>query len=229
MLHHHPSVFLTNESRVMAYVSRCLHDVPVERGPKPLLSHSEHFLQIMHHHLRAAVLDLYDELGAADCAFWGDKYPHYADPTADPKCLDTIIDMFPDSRFIHIIRDGRAVVASEVERWGLKPDESAKRWVETIQHARKFGKSLREQYTEVRHDQCVSAPIGVMERLLAWLGLEGRTYDWDWFKRNYKRKVSHATSYVLGDDSWRQRLPHATVLRIERVMGPTLKALGFKA
>ena len=62
-------------------------------------------------------------LGAQPGMRWEDKHPHYADPKTDPHCLDTIDLVFPGSRFVHVIRDGRAVVASIVWKgWADLPE-----------------------------------------------------------------------------------------------------------
>ena len=45
----------------------------------------------------------------------GDKNPHYAAPGND-GVLQTVADLFPNPRFIHVIRDGRDVVASLIRK-----------------------------------------------------------------------------------------------------------------
>ncbi len=58
---------------------------------------------------------------------WGDKTPY------NTFSLDLILRVFPDARFVHMLRDGADVVQSFVEA-GLQADleAAAERWVESV-------------------------------------------------------------------------------------------------
>lgn len=104
--------------------------------------------------------------------------------------------VFPDSRFVHILRDGRDVIASLMFRnrgssWGhLKtpgwrdllaryPEANhmrcAYQWRDAVTAARRDALELRlgpDRYREVRYEDLVQDPRRVMEDLLPFLGLD---------------------------------------------------------
>jgi len=64
---------------------------------------------------------------------WGDKTP------LNSFCLQKIQSVFPDARFIHLIRDGADVIKSYVEA-GLQPDliDGANRWHRSVRSVQDF-------------------------------------------------------------------------------------------
>ena len=72
-------------------------------------------------------------------ARWGDKTPTYGDE------MDRIAALLPEARFVHIIRDGRDVVASVRGLW-FRPGETveacARDWAARLAHTRALGAHL---------------------------------------------------------------------------------------
>jgi hypothetical protein len=96
---------------------------------------------------------------------WADKTPRYA------LSLDFINALFPDSQVVHVVRDGRDVVASHRDRWGYKSAVKAvEKWPRYIDAARSCGEKLAgDRYIEVRYEALVGDAEGEMRRLLAFL------------------------------------------------------------
>ncbi len=92
---------------------------------------------------------------------WGDKTPKYV------LLMDRIASIFPEARFIHIIRDGRDTVLSRKNSW-LVEDKTVevliKEWKDIIHIARKKSESI-EHYIEIRYEDLVFAPETVLKQV----------------------------------------------------------------
>jgi hypothetical protein len=116
----------------------------------------------------ASVVDaIYSEYAdAKGKARWGDK-SDYLDR------IHLIHRVFPNARFIHIIRDGRDVASSVLKLpWG--PNDivrAAEWWNEHVWLARRVGAILGpEQYHEVRFEELVREPERALRACCAFLG-----------------------------------------------------------
>jgi hypothetical protein len=87
--------------------------------------------------------------------------------------LDVIGPVYPDGRFVHIIRDGRDVARSQVsQHYG--PDDvgkAAREWRRAIDSARAAAPRLRS-YTEVRYEKLLAEPRAEIGALFRALGLD---------------------------------------------------------
>ncbi len=137
-----------------------------------------------------AFVDLLDAAASArDAALWVDKSPIHL------HWIDEILAVAPDARFVHVLRDGRDVVASfhrlclrDPERWvpqvlgrgsahlvltaggrGRVLDAVVDRWNGDV------GRSLAHLgtpgHTVVVYEYLVSDPEGVLRDLCTWLGI----------------------------------------------------------
>lgn len=100
---------------------------------------------------------------------WAEKTPGYT------FHLDFIDELFPDAQYLHVIRDGRDVVASFRDRWGYRAGLRAANsvWRESVLRAREFGARLPDgRYHELRYEALVAEPETQMRALLAFLGEE---------------------------------------------------------
>jgi hypothetical protein len=102
---------------------------------------------------------------------WAEKDPTYT------LHLDFIEELFPEAQYVHLVRDGRDVVASFRDRWGYRSALRAARgeWRRYVDAARGFGARLpRARYHELRYERLVEAPEVTLRDLLTYLG-----EDWD--------------------------------------------------
>jgi sulfotransferase family protein len=97
---------------------------------------------------------------------WADKTPIYT------PILGFVTELFPTSQIIHVIRDGRDVIVSHRERWGLGAAwKSTRKWPRYIRIAREVGATLpADRYLEVRYERLVGDPEATMRELLSFLG-----------------------------------------------------------
>jgi tetratricopeptide (TPR) repeat protein len=102
------------------------------------------------------------------------------------KSIDVYPSLFPHSKFIHVIRDGRDVMVSAwfnnlrgnrddtLRRW---PDLhsfiefGAREWVADITKARSFGMNYKDRYYEVRYEDVHKDPDPVIRQILEFLGV----------------------------------------------------------
>jgi hypothetical protein len=100
---------------------------------------------------------------------WGDKTPAYAGH------IRLIEKVLPEASFIHLLRDPRDVVLSVVSAnapwWGSRNvPEAAQRWAERVRVCREQGANAN-RYLEIRYEDLVRSPAGVLGRLCEFLEL----------------------------------------------------------
>jgi hypothetical protein len=116
--------------------------------------------------------DLYEDfqgevLARSGKARWAEKDPTYT------LSLDFIEELFPDALYVHLLRDGRDVVASFRDRWGYLSAARAARteWARYVAAARSFGRRVGpERFLEVRYERLVADPEAEARRIFTFLG-----------------------------------------------------------
>jgi hypothetical protein len=138
------------------------------------------------------VSTIFDRYGKAHGkSLVGSKNPDYL------RHLNTLHRLWPQAKFVHIIRDGRDICLSMSDRWknrgdfrGFpfllyeKPDQvfddwsedpaitTAKSWEWNVQLGREFGRSLNsEMYYEMRYEDLVARPEAQCIALCEFLGI----------------------------------------------------------
>lgn len=187
-----------------------------------------------------AIFDLYGE--AQGKTLVGNKTPAFV------RRLDMLHSLWPTARFVHLIRDGRAVSLSmanwpktyqpnkpgSLTTWAEHPVSTMALWWElNIRQGRQGGESLGSGlYYEMRYESLVSHPREECASLCAFLGL---TYD-DAMLRFHEgrtraapgRDAKHAWLPVTpGLRDWRSQMPAEDVERFEAAAGDLLDELGY--
>ncbi|MFL6240524.1 MAG: sulfotransferase family protein [Actinomycetes bacterium] len=168
--------------------------------------------------------------GKSGTEVWVDHTP------VNIRFAQTLIDAFPDARFVHIIRDGRAVAASVLPLdWGPNDAaESALHW--STQVAAGLAAAARwgpEVVHTVHYEDLVQDPAGVLAGICAFAGL-------DFDESMVERRDYRLRGYELGQqdlvvqppdpsriDAWRSQLRPAQIRDFERVTGELLAYLGY--
>ena len=109
----------------------------------------------------------YAEKHSVGSKMWGDKTP------MNTLYLDWIGTVFPHSKFIHIIRDGRDVASSylKMERYDTIL-EAANRWINSIELAQSFGSKIKENYMEIRYEDLVINTESEIQRICNFLNTQ---------------------------------------------------------
>ena len=111
-------------------------------------------------------------------AVWGDKNNYYLNH------IPELNELYPDAKFIHIIRDGRDVATSYMKLSEIKnkvhlapnlPDEIAviaKEWTSNISTIlASLSRIENEKYTEIRYEDLISNPELELKRICQFLNL----------------------------------------------------------
>ena len=164
---------------------------------------------------------------------WGDKTPRYVLEMA------WLARAFPDARFVHMIRDGRAVALSMAKAgWFSRIDDAANRWVEYIRTGRRIGRELGpSKYRELRYEVLVAEPETRLRDLCRWLDLDYSPAMLQ-FHRDSVRHIpsAHRHLFELIDrpidasraDAWKQEMSPRQRADFEHVGSRLLVTLGYE-
>ncbi len=169
ILNKHPAVYVSDETRLFAWTHDVLHRLTGDERTS-YRKHDE-FVTYLRHTLPALIRGFYSEL-APQARWWGDKNPHYAHPH-NRGCLETILELFPGTRFLHIIRDGRDVVTSGLRGVWTDFESVHRMWTTHLDIGCSFGRALpRDQYFEFRYEDLVQDDLAMARRIFEFLGID---------------------------------------------------------
>jgi hypothetical protein len=157
---------------------------------------------------------------------WGDKTPLYV--TAMPQ----LAELFPQSRFVHIVRDPRDCALSAMRAWGNSPLRTAQEWADGIETARRDGRSLGPgRYFELRYEDLVSEVRGVLAGIYDFLGVDTPS-DVGALRRAAETKMGDARGqkHVVANNygKWRHRMDPALRRQVEAVCGAVMTQAGYE-
>jgi hypothetical protein len=166
--------------------------------------------------------------------------PRYADKTPMHVLhLRRLGRLFPEARFIHVVRDGRDVAMSyRSVDWGPTTVEgAATRWRRAVLRGRRDGERMGPgRYREVRYEELVADPERVMRELCGFLDL-----DWDEGVLHHHDRAAAVIAATRFPDAhsrlllpptpglrdWRREMTAADVVRFEAIAGGVLDELGY--
>jgi hypothetical protein len=232
VLNHHPEIFLTNETRVMLLFSRMLSRWVEAR--RLLATSKQEIVESLWRQTPGVIEQVYRDLGARPGQRWGDKYPQYADGDQDPEALATIDRLFPESQYIHIIRDPRAVVASIVAKEWLGLDEAVQAWRAFVTQAQSFGSQIgANRYLEVRFENLVTDGPSTAEVIFSFLGLRMDREVEEFLQAESHRRTPVSapmgTPGSIGRKAWSDRLLLDQVRAVEESLKDLMSALGYSS
>jgi len=178
----------------------------------------------------------------------GDKTPE------NVFAFHQIEQLIPEARFIHIIRDGRAVVESWRRQWFAPGGDhlgAALAWRNYVRNGRENGVRCRH-YLEVWFEDLVSDPVAQLQRICVFLDLHWFPEMMEYPLRAKERLAEHGPRFderghetvskaqrmqqqeaVLRApdpakiDLWKTRLSQAELRWIESLIGDTLVEFGY--
>jgi hypothetical protein len=184
----------------------------------------------------AAVYEVYAEQRGK--RRWGDKTPMYM------QHLGLLERLFPNSLYVHLIRDGRDAALSFLavprgivtETWAHPRDAAgfACQWRSEVEAGQSLGaRAGPARYLEVRYESLVADPEEELRRICAFAGLEYEPTMLDYpatvglTAKPHQQSLSREPTPGLRD--WRAQMEPAGVAAFEGVAGDLLAALGYEA
>jgi hypothetical protein len=171
----------------------------------------------------------------------GNKTPAYV------RRIDALHSVWPEAKFVHLIRDGRDVclsvrnwyhadrTAGRYSTWLEDPvSTSALWWKLKVLSGRMSGRKLpAELYYELQYENLVADPAAECDRLCSFLGL---SYD-DAMLRFHEGKTKTKPGLdakrawlpvTPGLRNWRTQMPAPEIERFEAAAGDLLRELGYQ-
>jgi len=131
-----------------------------------------------YYHSIPSVLDLFDEAQTVPEFFdlylsryaqrqgksiWAEKTPN------NIYCAKQFLGIYPEGRFIQVLRDGRDVCLSLNRRRNFSPQDAVSRWVSAVEAGLRA--QDHERFYTVRYEDLVCNPEATLAALLEWLEL----------------------------------------------------------
>ena len=98
----------------------------------------------------------------------GDKTPRYTGH------VPLLMSLFPNSRFIHIVRDGRDRALSEQHVWKKSLRKSVSNWSRVLERLQGPLKEHPDKFLEVRYEDLIAEPEATLHRVVDFLKVPWR-------------------------------------------------------
>ncbi len=172
------------------------------------------------------------EVQAIDCIRWGDKTP------MNTFWLGRIFSVFPDAKFINMIRDGVDVIASYLQAGIYRNlEEAALRWHHSLRLASQFNKNHPGIMLDVYYEDLVTTPESTVQNICRFLDIEYQPGMLE-VKNSQVEKMGDIGVYdhlknvrnSINPDSigkGRQQLSDEEKKRLEKLIGNIMKQYGY--
>jgi hypothetical protein len=165
---------------------------------------------------------------------YGDKTPGYV------VCLPLLARLFPEGRFVHVIRDGRNSALSYLDH-GYGPRtvmQAAFRWRNRLLAGRRAGRRLGpERYQELRYESLTDNPEGALRPVCDFLQLDFDEKMLRYFERadELVAGTAHPLRFqglyrppTAGLRDWRTAMSRDDVVLFDAIAGDVLEELGYE-
>jgi len=173
-------------------------------------------------------------LDAAGKVRWGDKTPAYI------EIVPELASMYPNARFIHMIRDGRDVAKStQATGWrGQWLHDNTRAWTEALEHHRRWAQSeFGNRIIAVRYEDLVLATEATLREICRFLGeqYEPQMLSWEGKVDEQvpaRERIYHSKLKLkIGSQAvarWKHEMSAREAFVSEAFMGPHLTRLGYE-
>lgn len=172
ILNAHPGILQTNEIGIFLLLDSIIKQTAkgVASGveyPKERVAMVSGFWR---ENAKELILALFARLaidqGKGPLRYWGDKHPHHC------NCLDFISSLFPDARFIFLMRDPRDAICSLAEMNRVPIRKAITGWaIFAARYDDFFARNPEAAVYALHYEQLARMPEVVVGPLFAWLGL----------------------------------------------------------
>lgn len=171
----------------------------------------------------------------------GEKTPDYC------RQIPTLSKLFPDSRFIHIVRDGRDTALSTLDwanenkgpgKWKLWQSDPVGtcalwwRW-QVRKGCLEGGELPSDRYCEIRYEDLVDDPDTKLKELAGFLGIPYSESMSRFFQGKTRKKpgLSAKSAWIpptKGLRDWRKQMSREDALLFQELAGDWLERLGYE-
>lgn len=172
-----------------------------------------------------------DYLQMCKKSIWGDKTPSFF------RMVPVLASLFPDARFIYVVRDGRDVYLSWRKMNPSKNNISivAVEWIYKLQKAKKALEALDvTRSLEIRYEDLVCMPDETLKKICNFLALEYESTMLNYWKTSDRFIGSHHSKLIFRPVSsksvgkWKRELSQKEVCRFELIAGRALASHGYE-
>jgi len=178
------------------------------------------------------VFEMYAQSRGKD--LYGDKTPLYI------SFMEPIGGLFPEARFVHLVRDGRDVVLAYLERdkGPATVAEGAFHWKLRVSRGHRAGQGLGpDRYREFHYEVLIDDPEATVRTICDYLGLDFHEEMLDYkgtaerFLAEAKNPADHqhlTMAPTKGLIDWRRSMSADDLALFEAIAGDTLEAVGYE-
>lgn len=161
----------------------------------------------------------------------------------EPLDLAAAAILFPEAKFIHVLRDGRDVAVSmkrASESWdpsmgvGVDLRLRAKAWRQQVESLRRHAAALGGRYMEIRYEQIRADPVSAMRKMFGFAGIS--------YTNSLLEQIARSTQLDAYDEaarrsgfrggsvgrSWRSELGMRDARGFQQAAGDLLFDLGYE-
>ena len=141
------------------------------------------------------------------------------------RSFDRLLDIWPDARFIHLLRDGRDVARSAIVMgWAGNVWYGVDKWIES----ENLWRTLRDEldpsrYVEVRYEDLISEPEIYLSTVCEFIGVE---YSPEML--SYPNDTTYSTPNASFAYRWKTKLTEPQLALLETKVGDMLEERGYE-
>lgn len=224
LLNTHPRIFVTNELRVLDFVNATMRDKASDHHLIHNAEYRNEFIAKIEPSFASLIKDFYVEKLRAktpEAGIWGDKTPGYGDPRLSPGCLETIDRLFPESKFILVVRNPFSCVNSIVAKRWETLDGAVDLWSRIILNGRRFGREIgSSRFLEVSHERMLKMPFAVLAELEEFLGIQPSAELRVFVEGQEQKRIPYSDPVSMSADPY--RMTEEQVARMRELLGMDL-------
>ncbi|MDJ0508985.1 MAG: sulfotransferase [Crocosphaera sp.] len=139
--------------------------------------------------------------------------------------FDRLLKIWPDARFIHLIRDGRDVARSCIGMgWSGNVWTGVKRWLEAESLWNKLKSQIPDdRYIEVIYENLITDPVDTLTKICNFLGLEYHPQMLD-----YDQDTTYDKPDAQLVQQWQQKLSEHEIRLVESRASELLRSRGYE-
>ena len=151
---------------------------------------------------------------------WCEKTPQHI------QHMPALQAVFPNAKFIHLIRDGRDGAASFHRRWKRTPELTLFRWKKVVSAGMETGKTLGDNYFELKYEDLTESPELWMRKICKFLSVD---YHEDVIKSRHPQSEKFGSIGKIEKNSakWKKYFKEPQLSRLESIAGAQLASLGY--